>query len=325
MAGSRIPVDDWHEEMYGLVKSFGIRSLRATCPRCRRPGVAVSRWVKSVPVKPLHVMHGRNGRVSRVCLLSEGQAPKVREKIDISKADVRKLLTRAKAYLLFSGGMDSLCTLRYLREVSNGTELDLTAIYADTTGGFPEVTRYVRKTCADLGVPLEVVRPKTDYFKLVRKKGIPTFKSRWCCEELKIGPIKKLLSRVPGRKVVFDGIRAAESRVRRNYIPIWRHPGFECLSVSPIFRWSHEKVQKYVGDWDVPECPGKKLGCSAECWCGAYKRKPDFLKLLQVHPDIYEKLAQVEDDNQKGFTFIYEKGKRISLRELAETQTAASG
>lgn len=318
MAGSRIPVDEWHQEMYGLIRTFGIRSLNTVCPRCRRPGILVSRWVKRVPIKPMHVMHGRNGEVSRVCLLSEDQASKVRGDIDISKADVRKLLAKAKAFLLFSGGMDSLSTLLYLREISNG-DSDITALYADTTVGFPEVQSYVKSICAEMEVPLEIVRPEKDYFELVRKKGIPTFKSRWCCEELKIGPIKKFLSRVPGPKVVFDGIRAEESRIRRKYIPIWRHPAFECLSISPIFRWSHEKVERYVSNKEVPECPGKKLGCSGECWCGAYKRKSDFLKLLEVHPDIYRKLAKVEQGNRNGFTFLYENGQRISLRELAKT------
>lgn len=322
MAGSRIPVDEWHHEMYGLIRSFGLRSLHSSCPRCRRPGILVSRWVKGIPVKPMHVMHRRNGSVSRACLLSEDQASKVREKVDISKADIRKLLTRAKGFLLFSGGMDSLATLLYLRQISNGARSNMTAVYADTTVGFPEVTTYVKRMCARMDVPLKIVRPKKDYFELVRKKGIPTFKSRWCCDELKIGPIRKYLSSVTGPKVVFDGIRAAESRVRRMYIPIWRHPTFQCLSVSPIFRWSDERVERYVSKSGVPECPGKKLGCSSECWCGAYKRKSDFLKLLEIHPDIYKKLARVEQRNRNGFTFLYEKGQRISLRELARSASS---
>jgi len=197
---------------------------------------------------------------------------------------------------------------------NNGNNIK--AIYVDTTCGFPEVERYVKKTCKELSVSLKIVKPEIDYYTLAKEWGIPNFKSRWCCRELKINPIKQYLSKLGGSKVVFDGIRAAESNDRATYFPIWYHPGFDALSISPNFFWSDGDVDEYINERGLPRSPVYKYGTSSECWCGAYKRISDFKMLLKLHPEIYEKLIEVENANPRGFTYIYKNGKRISLEDL---------
>jgi len=127
---------------------------------------------------------------------------------------MKKLLINKKSFALFSGGKDSLCLLAYLKEVFTGIKIDLTALFIDTTVGLPENVKYVRKVCRYLKIPLKIVKPKQSYFELVSKWGIPSFKYRWCCRELKIKPVSDYLATIEGPKVVFDGIRAAESNVR---------------------------------------------------------------------------------------------------------------
>jgi len=41
------------------------------------------------------------------------------------------------------------------------------------------------------------------------------------------------------------------------------------------------------------------------------------MELYRLHPEIYRKLMEVEESNKHGFTYVYEKGKRISLKDLA--------
>jgi 3'-phosphoadenosine 5'-phosphosulfate sulfotransferase (PAPS reductase)/FAD synthetase len=304
---------------------MNLQSIMPACPRCGRTGLAMSQWVPSLVEKPVYVMHENDGGPPRRCRLGSRQADRVREDVRLSHTDLRRLLRKAKPYVLFSGGSDSLCLLLYLKGLAKGTGAELTAIHIDTTAGFPEVTRYVRRVCKRLGVRLQVVRPKRDYFELAKRWGIPSFSARWCCEELKIKPVRDFLARVPDPKIVFDGIRAAESAQRSKYLPVWYHPTFRCLSVSPILTWSHEQVRNYVEASGIPPSPAAQFGCSAECWCGAYKKRADFERLLQVHPDIFDKLVAVERAQKGRFTFLYEDGERIPLTTLKARRSRRNG
>ena len=69
----------------------------------------------------------------------------------------------------------------------------------------------------------------------------------------------------------------------------------------------------YIKRSGLPENPTADLGCSGECWCGAYKCRADFEALLEIHPDIFDKLVEVEKAQRGKFTFVYEKGERVPL------------
>lgn len=307
--------DPWSNGIKFLL-SMNLEGLRTRCPSCKRLGTPVTKWVKGETVKPLYVFHknGRNG--PNACLLSTAEAKEVRPRVSLEKQDIKTLLRNAEPYVLFSGGKDSLCTLDYVKKIASSIRKEVTAIHVDTTAGFPEVTRYVKRVCKKMDINLVIVGPKTDYFTLAKKWGIPSANSRWCCKTLKIQPITKFLKTITGQKIVFDGIRGAESALRAKYLPVWFHPSFNCLSVSPIFRWSNEEIYSYIKKKSLPESPAFKLGSSGECWCGAYKKRSDFEDLYRLHPEIYNKLIKIEKSNKYGFTFVYEKGTKVTLKEL---------
>jgi 3'-phosphoadenosine 5'-phosphosulfate sulfotransferase (PAPS reductase)/FAD synthetase len=296
---------------------YHLRGVRVNCPVCGARGTAASRWVKGPTVKPVYVIHNRNGTVESVCGLDEEGADQIRPEVSVPKSDLRKILNGAKCFILTSGGKDSLAALVYTKREAEKVGAELRAIHADTTVGFPEVTKYVRKVCRQLRIKLSIVRPEKNFFDLAEDWGIPNFRFRWCCRELKIKPVHDFLAKIGGRKVVIDGIRAEESNLRAKYLPIWYHPSFKCLSVSPIFRWTRKQVEKYIGSADLPENPVRQLGCSAECWCGAYKTQSDFLKLREIKPELFDKLSDLEEQSPTGYTFLYKKGQRLPLRDLA--------
>jgi 3'-phosphoadenosine 5'-phosphosulfate sulfotransferase (PAPS reductase)/FAD synthetase len=297
---------------------FHLRGIRVDCPVCGERGAATSRWVKGPTIKPIYVIHNINGTVKNVCGLDEEKAEQIRPEVNVSKSDLRSILNAAKCFVLISGGKDSLATLVYTKEIAEEAGAEVRAIHVDTTVGFPEVTKYVRKLCRQLDVRLSIVRPEKNFFDLAEDWGIPSFRFRWCCRELKIKPIQDFLAKIPGRKVVIDGIRAQESNLRAKYLPIWYHPSFKCLSVSPIFRWTKKQVERYVDSAELPENPVRQLGCSAECWCGAYKTRSDFLKLKEIKPELFDKLSDLEEQSPTGYTFLYKKGQRLPLRELTK-------
>jgi len=299
-----------------VVSSIGLRSYKVVCPSCGERGIPFPKWISRVKKRPLYIIHTSRGNVAKLCVIPYDEIDGLNTTARLSRHDLTKLIDMDNIFVLFSGGKDSLCTLFYINDLCKKTGKKFTTLFIDTTVGFPEVTRYVKKTCKDYGFVLKVLKPKVDYYDLAKKKGIPTFKSRWCCEELKIKPVKNYLSNIKGSKIVFDGIRAAESNDRAKYFPVWYHPSFESLSVSPLFFWSDADIEKYIEVEELPLSPVNDLGSSSECWCGAYKTKSNFEDLFRLHPDIYEKLIEVEEANIHGFTFVYKDGKRISLKKI---------
>ena len=303
-------------EAASFLLALKVNSLMVDCPRCGRPALPFTRWVAGRTEKPLYAVHPDHGGPPEYYALTRAEAKQIRGEVGLSRPDLRRLMKKSASYVLFSGGMDSLALLLYLLQAAPRSKDNVTALHIDTTAGFPEVTRYVRRVCKKLWVRLEVVSPKRDYFELAKRWGIPGFQARWCCKELKVKPVRDFLAQVSGPKVVFDGIRATESYLRSTYLPVWYHPAFRCLSVSPILHWSKDEVREYVEASGVPKSPVAELGCSAECWCGAYKKRSDFEKLLDVHPEIFDKLVDVEKAQSGRFTFIYENGEQIPLTAL---------
>jgi 3'-phosphoadenosine 5'-phosphosulfate sulfotransferase (PAPS reductase)/FAD synthetase len=306
---------EW-QEAAKMITLKNFRGLKVTCPKCKRVGTLFSKWVKGPPIKPIYVCHTNGNGNFKACLLDRQQAIAVRTNIRLRSDDVLKTLRMGSINVLFSGGKDSLCLLHYLNENAKKVGKKVTALHVDTTASFPEVEKYVKDVCAQLQIPLVTVSPPFDYFELAKRWGIPGVKSRWCCETLKIAPLRRFFSNLEGQKIVFDGIRAAESNIRATYIPIWYHPSFRCISVSPIFGWADDKVQRYIELNSLPKSPSANLNTSAECWCGAYKCRNDFEALLEVHPEIFDKLVEVEKAQKGKYTFLFEKGVRVPLDSL---------
>jgi 3'-phosphoadenosine 5'-phosphosulfate sulfotransferase (PAPS reductase)/FAD synthetase len=306
----------WFSEVQRAFSGLSLKCLRLVCPECGNIGIATTRWIKGPVLKPVYVLHMSHGKLKSACKIDEGQSNLIKEKVRILEGDIRKLLISRRPFVLFSGGKDSLATLIYLKAVAKKTRRRITAVYVDTTAGLPENTEYVKRVCKYLKVRLEIVRPKVDYFTLAKDWGIPSFGYRWCCRELKIKPIEEFFRTVKGLKVVFDGIRAVESNVRRQYIPIWYHPSFKCLSVSPIFYWTDKSVSTLINSNGIPKTLLHSLGSSTECWCGAYKTETDFRKLYNLNKDMFQKLIEIETSNKNRYTFLFKDGKKLPLIKL---------
>jgi len=312
----RLTYDALWEAAITTLLNKKLKSLEVLCPKCKQKGLLFSKWIKGPAKKPLFVCHANGENQPSLCPINTESSSELKYEIGLSRSDVLKLLRIGKPIALFSGGQDSLCLLHYISSLAKSIHKQITALHADTTAGFPEVEAYVQRVCDHLDIPLEIVRPPNDYFDLAKRWGIPGAKSRWCCKTLKVAPLRRYLSQIKEKIVVFDGIRAAESHIRAKYLPVWYHPSFRCISVSPLFHWSDLKIREYIEKQSLPASPAANLNTSAECWCGAYKSRKDFEALLNIHPEIFDKLIEVEEAQNGKFTFLYEDGEKIALHSL---------
>ena len=139
--------------------------------------------------------------------------------------------------ICYSGGKDSDVILQLAREAG----IDYRAIYKNTTIDPPGTIAH----CKANGV--EIFKPKMRFLELIKKRGIPTRRARFCCEVLK--EYKVLDYNV-------QGVRRSESTSRqKNYKA--NEPS-KCIyygskknhveAYYPILNWTDDDVAQFIAD-----------------------------------------------------------------------------
>ena len=238
---------------------------------------------------------------------------------DLSRK-ISRLLKNRQPFVLFSGGRDSLAALVYLKNIAENVGNNVVAVHADTTVGLPCNIKYIKKICRLIKVKLVIVRPKNDYFTLAERWGLPRFQARWCCHALKIGPVNDYLKNQQKDKIVFDGIRAEESKRRSEIEFIKYDKKFGYLTCHPLLYWTREDVKAYLEKNGLPINPAYKQGFkrASECWCGVFKDPAEFELLFNYYPAMFDRLLELEAKQKSNFAYIYSHGKKIYLRDIKE-------
>lgn len=174
-----------------------------------------------------------------------------------------------------SGGKDS-AVIDKLLQLSG---IEYHSYYTNTTIDPKGTIKHIR----DNYPYTEILQPKESFYQLVERKGLPTRLNRYCCEFLKeYGSIGKM---------VFEGVRAAESRKRkgRDYIQCdtrkWQK-GAQHL--YPIYDWGDEEVYAFIEKYNIKLAPHYKyadrLGCVG---CPLVSRKGHRAKEFSIYPKYY--------------------------------------
>lgn len=162
----------------------------------------------------------------RILQLAEKQSAQYNEPVEIA----------------YSGGKDSDVLLQLAKEA----QIDFTAIYKNTTIDPPGTLQHVKEN------NVKIVQPSITFFNLVKKKGFPSFRFRFCCEKLKE---YKILN------TACWGVRAEESPARRNR---YGH-GFEFCRMykknsvvhvfTPISDWTLDDIKKFIKSRNISLAP----------------------------------------------------------------------
>lgn len=254
---------------------------------------------------------------------------KLKKKVDFAIRLLRSIPNDGPIEVSYSGGKDSDVIL----ELAKMAGINYRAIYKNTTIDPPGTIAH----CKSKGV--EVFAPTIRFFDLVKKKGSPTMRARFCCEVLKE---YKVLDRA------VHGIRRCESiaRAKRYKEPeICRtYPKKEKARIYlPILEWSNEDVAEFVAERNIKCHPlyydeqgnfhvERRLGCigcplaSQKQRIAQFKQYPKMLKLwiksqqkfLEDHPD--SKCFKHNDGNAYNCLF-----RELFCKTSAEYQNIIGG
>ncbi len=179
-------------------------------------------------------------------VMSQPTLPGIDLSVEALTADAIRLLKQCLPddgqpyYGCFSGGKDS-CVIKELARLA---EVPIEWHYNVTTIDPPELVHFIKREHPDV----KWVRPKETFFKLAVKRGFPTRRARWCCEEFKEQRSPK------GQRLVM-GVRAAESPQRaKNWRPLTFHRRTQEYVVCPIVKWEDGHVWEFIKGRGLPYC-----------------------------------------------------------------------
>lgn len=164
--------------------------------------------------------------------------PELQKKVDFAIKLLRSIPTEdSPVEISYSGGKDSDVIL----ELAKMAGIKYRAIYKNTTIDPPGTIKHNK----DNGV--EIMSPKINFFDLVKKKGCPTMRARFCCEVMKE---YKVLDRA------VQGIRRTESVKRKK---LYKEPGVcrvyprgeKCKVYLPILEWTNEDIAEFIAERGV--------------------------------------------------------------------------
>lgn len=213
--------------------------------------------------------------------------PQLQHKVDFAIKLLQSIPCSAEVpvEISYSGGKDSDVIL----ELAKMANIPYRAIYKSTTIDPPGTIRH----CKENGV--EVLKPTMTFFDLVRKRGVPTRRARFCCEVLKE---YKVLDRA------VQGIRRSEStkRAKRYKEPevcrVYKHRQ-KARIYLPILEWSDSDVAEFIKERNIQCHPlyydedgefhvERRLGCIG-CPMRSDNGKSDFLR----YPKFFKRLLVV--------------------------------
>ena len=229
----------------------------------------------------------------------------------------------------FSGGK---CSSVLLHLASRALR-DVKAVYVDTTISLPECNEYVEGVCDEWGVDLVTVkRADTDFWGIIRRRGFPTPRRRWCMKELKFIPLKLFNKSNGGDCLHLTGTMMSESTKRREVYSIrgilYFNYTIGSRVLQPLLSWNEKMLDKYIERHKISVNPCYALfGEGGNCYyCPHIRSRDYYLKLAKTHPKLFHKIVRGEKDLRSGGAAIYlGRGKLLYISRLLYHQQSKFG
>lgn len=206
-----------------------------------------------------------------------------------------------------SGGKDSTALALYLKDKIPEIEY----FFCDTHKELPETYAYLKKIEILLGKKIKILEAKRgfDHWLAIKKGFLPSPRKRWCTEQLKISPIERFVGK--DEAVSYIALRADEDRV--GYISTKPN-------IKPVFPFMNDglikkdifKIIKESGI-GIPEYYSWRS--RSGCFFCFFQRKIEWVKLSEIHPDLFEEAVKYEQEHKDGRRYFWNEDE--SLLDLA--------
>jgi len=247
------------------------------------------------------------------------------EKIETSINAIKEGISKSKRpCVAFSGGKASLVALHLTLHLKP----DVMVLFNNTTNEFHETVKYVRDLARKWKLRFYEVKPKLNYWQVVKKHGFPhqqryKFGEPKCCQILKTDPAVEFY-RKKHIDCVITGIQASESGARllltaqkgiifeSESIGNARLPR-KIIRINPVCYWLDKDLWEYIERYNIPVNPVYEKYGIDRCGCVACTGYFGWEKeLARIRPRILERIY-----NMMGITQLKldEETEEIRVRD----------
>ena len=183
----------------------------------------------------------------------------------------------------FSGGKDSLVALQLVLQ----EDPDALIVFNNTGIEFPDTIKYIKQLEKEKGLKINIVHPKSPFFKLVKEYGWPSHGKRWCCVIVKDQPAENFIKEA-GVNVEVTGVTRYESLYRRCLSPITVYKKSPIVRINPLYDWNEREIWGYIKGNNLSYNPlynlkYKRVGC----WCCPLNGVSHYKRLKKTHSSLY--------------------------------------
>ncbi len=210
---------------------------------------------------------------------------------------------KVRHILGLSGGKDSTALAIYLHDKIP----DIEYFFCDTGCELPETYEFLDRIKARLGIKIEILNAKRgfDHWLQAYNGFLPSARARWCTKQLKIIPIEDFIGNDDA--VSYIGIRADEDR--EGYISAKDN-------INPAYPFKNDRLVKddiirILEDSGIGMPKYYEWRSRSGCYFCFFQRKIEWIRLSEIHPDLFEKAIQCESDHSDERTYYWSEGEPL--------------
>ncbi len=202
-----------------------------------------------------------------------------------------------------SGGKDSTALALYLKD----RVPDIEYFFCDTHKELPETYAYLKKLEILLGKKIAFLESERgfDHWLSVFGGFLPSFQSRWCTRQLKIIPLEKFIGE--DETISYIAIRADEDRA--GYISTKPN-------IKPVFPFMKEGLVKrdilrIIEESGIGMPDYYSWRSRSGCYFCFFQRKIEWVRLSELHPDLFEKAVKYEQGHVDGRKYFWNQEESL--------------
>jgi len=213
-------------------------------------------------------------------------------------------------YFAFSGGKDSLWSLLKVYPLLKKEKKKATALFVDTGTEFPDILDFVYRTTQRIGIELQVLKPKKNFFDLFfTKKQFPNPITKECIDILIHSAMNEYCQAIHNENQKYVLIRGGRPEQRRRIIKkklkdrqttiqLQQYPNM--LIFNPGFLIEKQEYQQELEQ--LPNWDGYGLGfLRTACWCCPFQKRQQWEAMKQYYPLLWDRMRELSKEMKYTF------------------------
>lgn len=271
----------------GIFLVYGDRVYRRKVVLLDRPLLEFKLLKDGIHVNPFVEGHAEGMSIESLITTNKDRMSRL---VSVTKTFAECELERGENTIIsFSAGKDSVVLAHLL------AEFRLRNVFIDTTIEFPETYRFIKKLRNE-GWNLDITRAHQSFFALLKERGYPSYKNRWCCKTQKLYPFATYLKEQFGNEEVqvFSGERRWEALSRLDQPLRKKHKHIANQeTVQILLDWLTMDIWIYT--WANNLLVNQLYGYYARggCWTCPFGLRYRIFLMKYAHPKLFKILERL--------------------------------